>query len=783
MNNFRRIVLGGVLSLFVTQLLFGGLMFSALYKQYEKPVTLVNEMVCRDIADHFGFLLRAGKKVTPKTASIFLERYRFRTDADHLAVTDAFGNVTARWDAPDAQPVDDTLLGMQGVQKHGGPGAFIITRQPVPGGGTTSSGGSVVAMADRMRVSQQLFDSVRGLLMIFGLVSAGVCGLFLILLFLYRAKQASADSALGRLIRYYPSASLRVCFLSPLLLGQLLFIFLLKGPLTDLYESEQNLAGQHLVNQMQWDLERLSGMGMPLSSIAGMDERMAVCQESAPSIGMAVLDADGQVVSAADRKGRLSPEEWLEAGRGGAQIRADILPTDGMPPVGSVVAVLDPSQMAKSLFSVLLDDLTMTVVAALFLSELLVLLLSTASGLNFSSSPGLMRTVIFASLFATEMATSYVPIRIGELGLDLFGLPPDIVSGLPVSCELFMAGLAMIFGGAWSRRAGWRPMLMTGVMLCCIGSAASSISPSPLPFIFSRGIAGLGYGFINLAAQVFIIAHSDAASRARNLAFMFAGLYAGSLCGSTLGGLIADRLGYYAVFPVSSGMLLILAIVLVVTLPREQWQAEQASGGSALRGLLRFLADRRMGSLLLFLIVPNALVTVCLFQYFVPLSLSRAGVSPASIGRVFMAYCVIVMFAGPVFGAFIDRAKRMAFPLFWSMALAALSIGVLLLIEGIWGAVLSVCVLAVSTAIASNGQGAYALSLPAAERFGRAGTVGVYNVAMRAGQVLGPLSLGIMTSVWNVRSGLAVLAAFAMVSALLFLAFSVGRNKTAEDTV
>ncbi len=665
-------------------------------------------------------------------------------------------------------------------KEHDSPaGAYIFTRQPVYGAGKVFSG-AVWAAADRTRVSQQLFISVSGLFMTFVLVSFGVFVVFLLLLFLYRAKQAAGNSPLGSIIRHYPSAALRVCFLSPLLLGQMLFIFLMKAPMTSLYQDELNLAGQHLVEQMQWDLERLSSMGMPLSAIAGMDGRMAASQESAPSLGMAVLDADGHVVSAASRNGRLSAEEWRQTGKGGAHISADIVPEKGQPPVGNVVAVLDVEQMERSLFSVLLDDLTMTVVAALFLSELLVLLLSTSAGLSFSSSPGLMRTVIFASLFATEMATSYVPIRIGELGLELFGLPPDVVSGLPVSCELFMAGIAMLFGGAWSRKSGWRPMLITGIMLCCAGSAASSISPSPLPFILSRGLAGLGYGFINLAAQVFIIAHSDATSRAKSLAFMFAGLYAGSLCGSTLGGLIADRLGYGAVFPVSSGMLLVLAVALVFTLPRERWLAEPAPGGSTLRGLLRFLSDRRMGSLLLFLIIPNALVTVCLFQYFVPLSLNRAGVSPASIGRVFMAYCVIVMFAGPVFGAFIDKARKMVYPLFWAMILAAFSIAVLLVAEGFWGAVLAVCVLAVSTAAASNGQGAYALSLPAAERFGRAGTVGVYNVTMRIGQVLGPLSLGIMTSLWDVRSGLAVLAAFSLLSALLFLALSLGHNKAAE---
>ena len=188
-----------------------------------------------------------------------------------------------------------------------------------------------------------------------------------------------------------------------------------------------------------------------------------------------------------------------------------------------------------------------------------------------------------------------------------------------------------------------------------------------------------------------------------------------------------------------------------------------------------------MGALLLFFIIPNALITVCLFQFFMPLSLSQAGTSPATIGRVFLLYCVIVMFAGPFFGSLLDRAKNMVPPLFLSMLVVVLSLMALLVLDGLYAAMLSVALLAVNTAIASNGQGAYALSLPAAQSFGRSRTMGFYNVAMRIGQVLGPLSLGIMMSVWNARTGITVLAVFTGLSALLFAALSITRSSSKES--
>ena len=321
---------------------------------------------------------------------------------------------------------------------------------------------------------------------------------------------------------------------------------------------------------------------------------------------------------------------------------------------------------------------------------------------------------------------------------------------------------------------------MSGIFLACVGSILCWLSTGPLPFILSRGIAGLGYGFINLSAQVFVIAHSPEKNRARNLAFMFAGLYAGCLSGSALGGLIADRLGYAAVFPFSAGLLLLLTALLWRFLPIECWIAESKTERFSLGESMKFFTDRRMSALLAFFIIPNALITVCLFQFFVPLSLSQAGTSPASIGRVFLVYCVIVMFAGPAFGSLIDRAKKMEQPLFLSLLIAAASVFCLIVLDGLFGAMVSVALLAVNTAIASNGQGVYALSLPAAQRFGKSRTMGFYNVAMRIGQVIGPLSLGVMMSIWDVRFGLTALAVFTLVCAVLFLALS-WRGKTEED--
>ena len=71
-GNRRSLFLGGLAALLCAQILYGALMLSALYKQYEGPVVQVNALLCRDISDHLSLLVRVGKSLRPQTVDRFL---------------------------------------------------------------------------------------------------------------------------------------------------------------------------------------------------------------------------------------------------------------------------------------------------------------------------------------------------------------------------------------------------------------------------------------------------------------------------------------------------------------------------------------------------------------------------------------------------------------------------------------------------------------------------------------------------------------------------------------
>ncbi len=426
---------------------------------------------------------------------------------------------------------------------------------------------------------------------------------------------------------------------------------------------------------------------------------------------------------------------------------------------------------------------------------------ATAHANLLAETPGFMRPVIFFCMFAIDMGVSFIPLRLAELDATLFGLPRDVVMGLPVSAEMFMVAVAILLGGAAGERFGWRPLLLCGVLLAALGNLVSGTAASALGYIAARGIAGAGYGCINLAAQLHVMNHSDESNRAGNLAHMFAGLFAGAMCGSATGGLVADRLGYGPVFFVAAGMLLAVLGVLALCPARphapalgsrpaphpgqtpeatSQDTAHDADGNAA--GVLAFLRDRRMVGLLVCNIMPVAFVTVCLFQFFIPVYLSEGGASPADIGRVSMLFCLVVVFLGPLCGRLIDATPRKDRMLVVAGIAGALAIAALLMGGGIAEAVLAVVMLGVSNAIAASAQGTYALSLPVALRMGRARTMGVYNITERVGQVIGPVTFAVLLSLLGREGGLLAMAAGVAALTLLFMWLSGGDTaRTAAD--
>lgn len=782
-HSWRTFMLGGLTALLCAQLLYGVLVLSALHKQYVKPMLAVQALVCEELGNRLGRMTRLGKEPGRINRLEEILAPYAGAAADSLLVLDSQGRVLAGWGATPGDvfsfPAQSRQLQGQ-IREFSQHGRLWLT-QPLTDREAVVVGHVLLGMDDAKR-SEQVWRILADNIRLLGGITLVAAVLLVVLVRRVCPKPEQTLSADNS----FPRKRLYACLVAPLVAGQILFAVAMLGPLRDMNEMHFDAVARQLGRHLGGELEHLLRLGLTLDQIPPVSGHLSSLQRFLPeSMGLGIMDDHGVSLHRADANGELSLPLWSRLEQN-ALITDTPLAGPAGESAGSVRVLMSPQTISTNLRAITLDTLTMTVVAVLFLVELVNLLIMREERRVIPQAPPLatssafMRPVIFLCMFAIDLSLSFVPLRLGELNPNLFGLPPDVVLGLPVSAEMFMVGLAIMLGGFWSEKAGWRPLLLAGVAVVALGNLASGLTAHPLLYIASRGLAGAGYGLLNLAAQLFVLANSRPDQRAGNLAAVFAGLFAGALCGSASGGLIADRLGYAAVFLVAAALLALTGLILWRVLPRQDRiisdRISTPKTQPSWRDILTFVTDPRMAALLFLNIVPSAFVTVCLFQFFVPVSLHQGGASPADIGRVVMIFPLVIVYLGPLFGRLVDRSRHKYRPLALAGLIAAGGVAVLLPTDGILAATLAVLLLGLSNAILSNAQGAYALELPATQRFGSARAMGLYNVAERLGQVIGPVSLGTVLAVWGRDAGLGVMAVGFAAMSIVFVVVSSRRE-------
>ena len=94
----------------------------------------------------------------------------------------------------------------------------------------------------------------------------------------------------------------------------------------------------------------------------------------------------------------------------------------------------------------------------------------------------------------------------------------------------------------------------------------------PAAFIAARALGGLGYGFAWMGIQSHLYATTLPERRASATAGLIAGIFVGQMCGTAIGAMLAEQLGYANVFLVAA---LFMVMPLVVALASWLWLGER----------------------------------------------------------------------------------------------------------------------------------------------------------------------------------------------------------------
>lgn len=538
------------------------------------------------------------------------------------------------------------------------------------------------------------------------------------------------------------------------------------------------------VQRLGRDFQRLFDKGVRIERLVGIEAPFKRVMDEAPEIGyMEMLAADRTVLYRVNRQGQLEKSPAALPLDSTLDLTTAFQAAGGRQ-IGSLRLHLDDQAIAAGARQRLLDSGTVVLLSILFVIELFVLLGVLMRRQSQPPQPVLSddgrhvlgRPTAFLLLFAWALPLSFIPLRMREIYTPILGLSEHVVLALPLSVEMLCALITALVAGALTDRRGWHVPFLAGVVISLAGALFSSAADNVWTFMMARALVGAGYGLAWMGIQGFIVLWATPQTRAQGMAHLVAGIFAGHICGSAVGAMLAQQVGYTTVFLFSSTLSLLPGVFVLVYmrsyfgLPTGvDTQVAQPSRKLDWPSVRQLLGDRNFALLMLGSVVPFSVAQVGLLYFTLPLFLVDQGVSQSSIGRIMMIYGLSVIYLGPFLGRYVDASHSKKKFIVLGGLVGSLGMIYLFFDKSLFAITLSVFALGLASSLAGAAQSAFALNLHAVQAMGMGKAMGVQRAADKLGQMMGPLLIGALFASVGAASGLAITGLLYLGATLLFL--------------
>jgi len=396
-----------------------------------------------------------------------------------------------------------------------------------------------------------------------------------------------------------------------------------------------------------------------------------------------------------------------------------------------------------------------------------------------------VRAPLFAFILAEELTRSFLPGYVKSLLVPVPGLPPEIVVGLPIVLFMLIVALGQPHLGALSERIGHRTAMLTGACIAVAGFVASAFAGSVLDLLIWRSLCAVGYGLVFVAAQGLVLAYTTSTSRARGFAMFVGAIMVATVCGPSIGGILADNVGERATFIVSALLALasILAIRLLPELPTRQPSARQ-TGAPRFVEILSLLVKRRFVTLTGLAAIPAKIMLTGVCFYLMPLYVVTSGESQAMAGRILMAYAVVMVLVAPLASALAHSRSNREWLVGAGLLVSGLG-GMLLLVSGDVGWVLAaVVVIGLGQSLSITAQSALVSDHCEREiaQMGDHTVYGVYRLLERLGNAVGPLIAGSLVIAIGYQKSFVAIGALVLACGVLFMLATLAGRAPAYAT-
>ncbi|MCF8061734.1 MAG: MFS transporter [Deltaproteobacteria bacterium] len=370
---------------------------------------------------------------------------------------------------------------------------------------------------------------------------------------------------------------------------------------------------------------------------------------------------------------------------------------------------------------------------------------------------------IFIALLGIGIIAPLMPIYATRLGASGVGL------GLMVAGFSVSRGVLQPFVGGLSDRYGRKRFLVAGLIVYALAGITYTVAASVEHLVLIRVFHGVGSAMVIPIAMAYIGDLAPVGEEGRYMGMLNIALFSGVGGGPVIGGLFLDTLGMNSAFYAMAGFSGLSVLLVGVFLPPRSAGSEQPESPRILSALGQMARDARIVGVLvsrmatMLILVPT--------MAFLPILMTRfMAATGIEVGMVVASRTLVNAAFQYPFGKVVDRYNRVALLLTGSLVVS--------------GAVFAtpfagrLATLIALFALMGMGEALVwptlgALAVEGGRRYGQGAVMGVFNMAMSAGVLLGSIGCGAAMDFFGLQYAFYLTAVF-LVLATAVAAFLIG---------
>lgn len=395
-----------------------------------------------------------------------------------------------------------------------------------------------------------------------------------------------------------------------------------------------------------------------------------------------------------------------------------------------------------------------------------------------------VRLPLFVYFFGIELSRSFFPIFVGKLYEPIPYLSEEMVIALPMSVWVVAMLVTTPFGGRLIRRFGAQAALLIGMVPSTFGLVMTGFASNIYELLVWRSLTAAGFGVVTVSGLVYVAILAERGRRAQGMSVFVAATVAASICATSIGGILADRIGYSNTFFVAAGLVVLASVLVLAFLDSGTSDAPQSTGRRPVPAYVLF-ANVRLMLFMMLSAVPARVMLTGFFFFLTPLALAQQSYDSSAIGRVMMVYFIVMLIMTPVSARIADHFGNHPMLLVLGGLCAGGGAIVFSSDPAVWVLVAGVALTGFGQSFIMSPQLAVIPEFFRAEcaRHGVESVIVVFRTVERFGSIGGPMVAAAYVERWGLVDGALAMGVtmMALTGLLALFLLTVGLTRTADD--